>query len=142
MKKRSIILVAIIVIGIGTWLFINDQMKYTTYGTVISDMVNQEEAITGISIESTRKDNMFRTNNKQIINKIVNEPSQMELKKQNKIPTVDYMITINTDTYKDYLIMLGKNHIQIGTKGQYKIVKNNNLYQLIENADFDWKPKN
>ncbi|MDC3425137.1 hypothetical protein NC797_11535 [Aquibacillus sp. 3ASR75-11] len=142
MKKRSIILVSIIVIGIGTWLFINDQMKYTTYGTVISDMVNQEEAITEISIESTRKDNMFRTNNKQIINKIVNEPSQMELKKQNKIPTVDYMITINTDTYKDYLIMLGKNHIQIGTKGQYKIVKNNNLYQLIENADFDWKPEN
>lgn len=141
MNKRLILIVlTLVIIGIIMWIFMeSEQMKYTTYGLVMSTMVNKQETIIEVSIENTRNHESFRTGDKQIINMVLEEPADMMLKKQNKIPTVDYIITIHTNTNKNYFIMLGKNNLHIWGDDydgdQYKIVGENKIYQLIETIE-------
>lgn len=144
MNKKLLVLIGLFIVGIAIYILFN-QMKYTTYEEVIADMVSEDEVVKKINIENTRgkvydtsQKVEFETQDNKIIETILDKPSDMKLKRHDKIPTWDYTITFYTDTNKRYEIILGKTDAQIGD-AFYEFVSENELYQLILNNDWNWK---
>ena len=137
MKKGNTFLIALLVVGVGLFFTI-DKMKYTTYGEVISEMIGNEEVI-NITIVDWENHREFNTENKEFINKLLLEPSSMEMKKSNDSIDVDYTINIETNQGKNYDMGLGKSNVTISHSGRFKFINNNELYQIIQNEDWDWR---
>ncbi|WP_280771932.1 hypothetical protein [Salipaludibacillus daqingensis] len=140
MKKSSMIKLALSVILIVTGVFIYDKMKNTTYEDVMSEMIGEEETIKKIKIDNMRANSQFKTEDKERIEKLMSEPLNMEMKKSNEIPKIDYMIVIHTDNKNVYDLGLGENGAHLGYSGSYEIVSDNELYQLIESDELGWEP--
>ena len=141
--KKKIILIGIVFVGVGIGIFTFTQVNNTTFEEVSADLINEDETIRRIAIENTRAQNTgqtqntkFETDNADLIEKIWGDSSDMQLKRQDEIPTWDYTITIYTDI-DSYEIILGENDAQIGDN-HYQIISANLLKQAIEDEEIEW----
>ncbi len=112
-NRRLVLITLLIVIVAITISFIVEQNKYTTYQKVLLEMLGDYEVIQKITIQKKQGEYLsFTTENTQIINSIVKEPSNMVLKKKRETPKVDYFLDIYTNN-SEISIFLGKDNLQI-----------------------------
>lgn len=134
MKKKTIILITLIIFGIGIFLTYN-QLNHTSYENVMSEMIDESEEIWEITVENKRSNTEVTIKDKELFKEIIDKPNDMELKKQNDIPSIDYFIIIQTNK-RNYDIGLGEKGIHFGYAGSYSIVSDNILYQNISHLQF------
>ncbi|KPB06378.1 hypothetical protein [Bacillus sp. CHD6a] len=145
-RKITITVISLIVIVAGI-LFIQDRMKNTNYEEAVSNMLSEGEQVNKIEILwRTRDDNQVYVQRTAIItdentiNRILEEPSDMKLKKQNRTPGTEYSLTFYTDSKVDGIVF-GEGDIQIGD-GFFKIADDNLLEKVIKNEELEWEIKN
>jgi hypothetical protein len=145
LKKRIAIVSGVIVLILGAFLIYN-QIKYTTYGEAVSGMLKEDEQVNQIEILWTTRDSnqgyirkRVTIKDEETINKILDQPSDMKLKVNNKTPGTEYWITFYTDT-NVYGIVFGDGDAQIGD-GFFNIVDENILEQVIKSEELNWKNK-
>ncbi|MFB9974193.1 hypothetical protein FPQ10_06405 [Allobacillus sp. SKP2-8] len=145
MKKKILITMLIVFVAVA-W-FINDQSKYTTYESAISELSIDRKGIVEVEIDDKRNHKLVHSNSQEVIQSIIEKPKKMELKETDKTPSIDYLITIrtSTSTYSAangsyYTIALGKEFVHL-PDAAYKVVGENKLYDIIENTDFNWESK-
>jgi len=102
----------------------------------MSEMIDESEEIKEITIENIRKNTKITIKDKELFEEITEKPNEMELKKQNDIPSIDYFIIIHTNK-RNYDIGLGETGIHFGYAGSYLIVSDNILYQNINLTEFE-----
>lgn len=137
MKKIIILITIIIITGIGIFVF--DQMKYTTYEEVISDIetINEADTFRKMIITNPRTDetldDRFCTEDMKLIQKILEKPSDMKLKKHRQDFIYDYSIAIFTNKGTCFF-HVDENNLDtcLGSGDTYKIIGENKLYQLVE----------
>ncbi|MFC4403816.1 hypothetical protein [Gracilibacillus xinjiangensis] len=137
MKKRAIALVIPILLGIAIFL-VMDQLKYTTYEEVIAEMIHDPKDITKVIIENRRT--KLEITSAELIRKLLKEPADMELKKQDKIPDFDYIVQIHTNYGEVYDVGVGKNGAHFGYAGSYTVTNDNRLFHRIDHME--WEPDN
>ncbi|MGN7300333.1 hypothetical protein [Ferdinandcohnia sp. SAFN-114] len=146
MKKILIALPLLIVIVVAIFTFI--QINNTTnYQEAISLMLDEDEKVTSIEID-------WRVNNEDegyvrksatitdenAINRILEEPSEMKLKRKSKLlPGTEYNLFLTTNKGNKGIVF-GDGNAQIGDEF-YKITGDNLLKEVIENEDLEWKEK-
>ncbi|GGM18494.1 hypothetical protein GCM10011351_00320 [Paraliobacillus quinghaiensis] len=134
MKKNLITILALIIFGVGIFL-IYDQLNRTSYQNVMSDMIDESEQIIEITIEDKRNYIETTIEDKELFDDIIEKPKEMQLRKQNDLPSMDYLIIIHTNK-RDYDIGLGKTGIHFGYAGTYSVVGENILYNNINQIKF------
>ncbi len=135
MKKKLIILTSLIIFGIVIFLVYN-QLRVTTYDKVMLEMIDESEEVEEITIENKIDNTKVTIKDKELIERITHKPKEMELKKQNVTPAIDYLIIIHTNK-KNYDIGLGETGIHFGYAGSYSIVGDNILYQNLHHTKFE-----
>ena len=137
LKKRIIVFSAIVVVG-AVLFFAIYKLQNTTYKEVMSEMIGNKE-VTNLTIIDWENDREFNTENEEIINKLLSEPSSMEMRKSSASVDVDYTIFFETNTGEDYDMGLGKSNVTISHSGGYKFINGNALYEIIKNNDWEWR---
>lgn len=138
-KKSSIIVILLVILGTSGW-FIIDQTKYTTYESVISAVIDENANINEIEIEDMRNHRITYSDSQDVFQKITQNTNSMQLKESDELPKIDYIITIKTNK-GTYDMFLGEKSVHINTMGIYEIVEQNTLYDNVENTDFEWEDK-
>jgi hypothetical protein len=146
-KKITIVVISVIVIIAGL-IFILDRMKYTNYDSAVSDMLSEGEQVNKIEILWTIRDDdnqgyvqkTVSITDENAIKRILEEPSNMKLKKHDRTPGTEYWLNVYTDSKVDGIV-LGDGEVQIGD-GFFKIIDDNILEKVITNENLEWKIKN
>ncbi|WP_453996292.1 hypothetical protein [Bacillus nitroreducens] len=144
-KKKTIygvIILSIIVIT-GTF-FVIDRLKYTTIQDEILNEVKIDE-INSITIERYADAATIKVTDKDMIKRIFEDFSNVELKRKNRLSTLgDYSIRVYTNKSSDLGMVFHKDEnvlwITKGTKGSnfYKILDNRNFLEVFENEHIKW----
>lgn len=131
--RKILVILLIAVIGLGAYIFYQD--KYTTYGEVTSALI-LDGTVNRVVIHNPRSDFRFETSDIEIIEKIIYKPSNMSIKRNNEIPTIDYFMYIYTEnsTIDKFDIALGEDKIHIWNS-YYKVTDDNKLYMIIQNIE-------
>jgi hypothetical protein len=144
-KKLTIGVISVIVIIAGL-IFILDRMNYTNYDEAVSDMLSERKKVNRIEILWTTRDDKqgyvqktASITDEKTIKRILEEPSDMKLKKHDRTPGTEYWLTFYTDSKVDGIVF-GEGEIQIGD-GFFKIVDDNILEKVIKNEDLEWIEK-
>ncbi|WP_316572054.1 hypothetical protein [Neobacillus sp. YIM B06451] len=145
-RKLTIAVVCGFVIIAAGLLFILDRAKYTNYKEAVSDMLSDGEQVNKIEILWTiRDDNQgyiqktATITNENTIRRILEEPSNMKLKKHDRTPGVEYMLTFYSDS-KTHYIYFGEGDMEIGNSF-FKVADENLLEKVIKNEDLEWITK-
>lgn len=163
-SKQHVIPLILMVFGvicaIGI-IVINEQMKYTTFQEVVSDQLNEETTVRSISIyvndfsnNVLEREAKTTINDEKIIDRILEDLSNLELKKDNDFRNYgDYTIRFVTtnqveeDHYstESWYIDLTENYAIIteGSPGSYEIVSETGhlktIKSLIGSEEVDWE---
>jgi len=118
-------------------------MKLTTYEDVLSEVLDEEDTIIRMTIEDMETRQRFQTEDAQIIEKLFSIPSGMEMRKMDRHRYIDnYHILFHTDNRVNISFRVGEESVSVfGTSdtNYYEITEDNQLYQFIENKEWDWE---
>ncbi|WAA11156.1 hypothetical protein [Fervidibacillus albus] len=158
MKKKILLgLGTVVLLVFSLSFYMYDQTKYTTFGTAMSDLKNKMESDNAKSISKLIIDYMPTIEEYQqgidykyviiedeeqinrIFNRIVEETANMEVKEtKERMGLTKLKILFFTKGSKYYSIRTTeKNIISNGIK-KYKIIKNNELQNIIDSENLDW----
>ncbi|MFS0864901.1 hypothetical protein [Fredinandcohnia sp. 179-A 10B2 NHS] len=146
MKRNITITVISLIVIVSGCIFILDRMKYTYYNEAVSEMLSEGEKVNKIEILWTKRDDKkgyvqktVSITDENTIKRIIEEPSNMKLKKHDITPGVEYWLTLYTDSKVDGIVF-GDGEVQIGD-GSFKIVDDNILEKVIKDEDLEWEIK-
>ncbi|WP_181350739.1 hypothetical protein [Thalassobacillus sp. CUG 92003] len=146
MKRIFGIMSVIVVIGVVVFFMMNRPEK-TTYGDLLHKELTSYDVINEVYIKQVG-DEFTTITNRNDIEKIIENPADMNLKKVDDPPYVQYSVTIRTEEKNDPTIAVGEERIHIlGLKnedgsdagGMYEIEGNNSLLKVITETDYNWE---
>lgn len=143
MKKVFIFSVLLVIAIVGIF-YVAEQMKYTTFQKVVLDEISVDD-VYKIVITRYSDNARISISDKVIIEKVFDDFSGMELKKDNaNHPSGDYAIRIYANHTSELGMQLYKDENIIWiTKGQkgsnfYKVVNDIDYLDVIENEKLNW----
>ena len=148
MKKIVGIISVILVIGIVVF-FIMNRTEATTLGDIIHKELASVDDINEIYLSNVEGEYTTLTN-LQDIEKVIENPANMNLNKVDNPPDVQYSLTIRTENENDITIAVGEERIDIwdnkdgndsGFGGIYKIKGDNSLLNVINESNYDWEAR-
>jgi hypothetical protein len=135
-RKKHIIWLSVLVLGLSTYHLINHVSKQTTYGEVVSATI-EAEAIQSISITSYDTGERISVTDPEMINTFINGASESTLTKSINSDgnPLKYLVYFHTDTEHSYDIYtslrLNDSMIQYGGYF-YAFNDDHSIYQLTE----------
>ncbi|GGK36234.1 hypothetical protein GCM10010965_31520 [Caldalkalibacillus thermarum] len=141
-NKKFLIVFLLVILGVGVFLIV-DQMKTTTFGEVLTNLLDEDENITEIYIHyyyPPEEEKKMVLNDKDEIDQFIEQSSDMILKPTNKLYDAGYIMFFRTDN-ETYAMTLGRNEILrvSGHVKDYQIVGENQLIEVIESFDEKWE---
>ena len=143
-RKITFAVISVIIIIVGL-ISILDRMKYTNYDEAVSDMLSEGDQVNKIEILWTTRDKQgyvkktASITDENNIRRILEEPSDMKLKMNDRTPGTEYWLTFYTDSKVDGIVF-GEGEVEIGN-GLFKIIDENILEKVIMNEDLEWEMK-
>ncbi|MCE7791845.1 DUF4181 domain-containing protein [Salipaludibacillus sp. CUR1] len=118
---------------LGTFHIIYER-NLTTYGAVMADVIDQEESVKSIQIETLDQSSSIETEDERLIAEILSGPAEMVLFETSQVPLGSYHLTVHTenDHFQFYIgddsLVMG----DFGTMTEYEILEDNDIYRLIQ----------
>src|SRR5699024_2402789 len=136
------ILALVIFAGI---IIVNVQRANTTYGKLLTNIVSEDQEVTELTIrycnleENADQDKVMTISDKHKINEIIEQSSDMKLKRISESDKTQYVIEMKTNAAgyvmdidnKNHLITHGEKPIR-SVKHNYEIMGQNKLVEAIE----------
>lgn len=139
----SFLLMVISVLAILGIFHVTYDMKLTSYEDVVSVLIDEEDTIIRMTIEDMETRQRFQTEDPEIIEKLFSIPPGMEMRKMDRHRYIDnYHILFHTDNRNNISFSVGEESLAvfgISDTNYYAITEDNQLYQFIENKDWDWE---
>ncbi|TKI59050.1 hypothetical protein E8L90_28675 [Brevibacillus antibioticus] len=140
MNKKRIILTVVLIIVIAGLFYAFDRMKYTSLNEKALNQITKNDEV---RIDIRRESDSARVSvtNKEMVDKILNELSVVELKKENFTEIDgDYRVRIYVNGVEklSMAVFVDKNYVMISKEGDYKIVNQNNFKKMFEDPSLKW----
>lgn len=144
--KNTILVMALGILLIFGMFFVYEARTQTTYGEVVSSIIGDNEVEEVFIFSRDVDDAGYRhkevsITDKEIMKKFIESPiANMELKKRNVLPGMEYRIMIRTDGGPALYVEFspGEQLIRIQYE-QYVIDGENEILELINNLELEWQ---
>ncbi|SES11992.1 DUF4181 domain-containing protein [Salipaludibacillus aurantiacus] len=110
------------------------ERNLTTYGAVMAEVIDQEETVKSINIETLDQSSSIETEDERLIAEILSDPAEMVLFETSPVPLGSYHLTVHTEN-NQFQFYIGDDSLvkrEFGTLIEYEILKDNELYRLIK----------
>ncbi|QHZ58385.1 hypothetical protein QNK09_04240 [Brevibacillus agri] len=140
MNKKRIIWTVVLIIVIAGPFYANEWMKYTSLNEKALNQITKNDEV---RIDIRRESDSARVSitDKEMVDKILNELSVVELKKESFTEIDgDYRVRIyvNGVNKLSMAVFVDKNYVIISNEGDYKIVNQNNFKKVFEYPNLKW----
>jgi hypothetical protein len=129
-SKSKWLIVIFILIGIFLFAFINQSSKHTTFGVVMTEML-EGEPIHKIMMSDVNGKKAFDISDAETINSLIEAHSEIELKKEDEVYEPLYNMSVYTEGNKIYSIKVNQKTVFIGGNS-YSVKGENVFYQIVE----------
>ncbi|MGG1511191.1 hypothetical protein ABE419_12405, partial [Brevibacillus agri] len=140
LNKKRIIWTVVLIIVIAGPFYANEWMKYTSLNEKALNQITKNDEV---RIDIRRESDSARVSitDKEMVDKILNELSVVELKKESFTEIDgDYRVRIyvNGVNKLSMAVFVDKNYVIISNEGDYKIVNQNNFKKVFEYPNLKW----